>query len=606
MSARRSRNVHVLFVHGVGMHSRLSSLLQAYQSLRANLRSTEAPISYEDPIAGWRVAEFDDGVGGTAAPRITLTTPGETGAVYLYEVNYSALAGVIRRNQPLDLTALFVGFDLAVNVARARLQANRPARPRPDGRLDIDDVAMALAAQKLAGVFVAATVPILGLPSLVFRRFTSTVIGVFTRFFEDIATFALDMNGEALISAHIDRTVQSIVQSPAFLPAGEGFDRDSLVIAAHSLGTVVAHSYLVRNRSARDRLPDRLLTFGSPIGLVWWLWMFLDFNEMNVDKPNSKDLRYFTWNPLPPPAVSPGTFLWINVVNHLDPIASAFPLECVCVSQTPAENARWLGGGRVHQRFIRTGSSPGSAHTGYFDDREGFLEILGRIAGLRAEPAEDVRDPQAQPADAQSRSGAAHWQESIDELARLRIWWWMGGLAAIGAYLSVIAWLCHSWVPFFFLPLYAWPPLTIGTIAFFQRLLYSRPTKRTSVQGIDGLPWNDIRAKPHRLRQDWRGDFTHEEEREFVLSRRTGHVERWSKWLLSFFPSLAAMVLPFATTIQAAEHGREGWNYVQGHFQLVGLLMLAVFTVYLIAFAISEFTLHWRHVIELATTKRTP
>ena len=233
MSARRSRNVHVLFVHGVGTHSRLSSLLQAYQALRANIRSTEAPISYEDPIAGWRVDEFDDGAGGTASPRLTLTTPGEIGAVHLYEVNYSALAGVIRSNQPLDLTALFVGFDLAVNVARARLQKNPPQRPRADGRFDIENVAMSLAVQKLAGVFVAGTVPILGVPSLVFRRFTGTLIGVFTRFFEDIATFALDMNGEALISAHMDRTVQSIVQSPSFLPAGQGFDRANLRVAGH-------------------------------------------------------------------------------------------------------------------------------------------------------------------------------------------------------------------------------------------------------------------------------------------------------------------------------------------------------------------------------------
>lgn len=604
MSARRSRNVHVLFVHGVGMHSRLSSLLQAYQSLRANLRSTEAPISYEDPLAGWRVAEFDDGAGGTASPRLTLTTPGETGAVYLYEVNYSALAGVIRRNQPLDLTALFVGFDLAVNVARDRLRSRPPPRPRPDARFDIDDVAMALTVQKLAGVFVAATVPILGVPSLVFRRFTSTVIGVFTRFFEDIATFALDMNGEALISAHIDRTVQGIVESPSFLAAGEGFDRDSLVIAAHSLGTVVTHAYLVRNRTRRERLPDRLLTFGSPIGVVWWLWMFLDFNEMDAGMPN--DLRYFTWNALPPPAVNPGTFLWINVVNHLDPIASAFPLDCVCVTQTPAQNAGSLAGGQVHQRYIRTGSSPGSAHTAYFDDRGGFLEILGRMCGLRAEPPEDVRNPDGQPPDAQARARALHWQQSLAALARLRLQWWAGGIAAIAVYLGGIGWLCKSWLPLLFLPLYVWPAATIGSIAFFQRLLHGRPTKRTSVESIAGLPWDDIRAKPHRMRQDWRGAFTHEQEREFVLSRRTGFVKRWSKWLLSFVPSLAAMALPLAATVVFAPHGRAGWAELTSRFGLAGPLMLATFTFYLIAFAISEFTLHWRHVIELATKKTPP
>ena len=199
MPARNPRNVHVLFVHGVGTHSRLSSLLQAYQALRANIRSPEAPTGYEDWNPEWKLRQFDDGAGTPTTPHLKLaldaTTPGATEAIYLYEVNYSALAGVVRANQPIDLTGLFVGFDLAVNVARKRLQ-EKSVHPRSADCYDIDDSKLALTVQKLSGVFVAATVPILGLPSLVFSRFTHNMVAVFTRFFEDIATFSLDINVE--------------------------------------------------------------------------------------------------------------------------------------------------------------------------------------------------------------------------------------------------------------------------------------------------------------------------------------------------------------------------------------------------------------------------
>jgi hypothetical protein len=386
--------VHVLFVHGVGTHSRLSSLLQAYQALRANIRSPEAPTGYEDWNPEWKLREFDDGAGTPTTPHLKLaldaTTPGATEAVYLYEVNYSALAGVVRTNQPIDLTGLFVGFDLAVNVARKRLK-EKPVQPRPAGRYDIDDSELALTVQKLSGVFVAATVPILGIPSLVFSRFTRNIVAIFTRFFEDIATFALDMNGEGLISAHVDRTVESILESGSFKHGDEKYGRDILVIAAHSLGTIVTHSYLVRHGLGSDRdVPARVLTFGSPIGLVCWLWLFLDFDGMDFRRRDPDVSHYFTWKPLigPPSYPELPAMLWINVVNHLDPIATAFPLDYVNLAQSSAENAGALSGGRVHQRFINTGDSVGSAHTAYFDDRKGFLEILGRITGLRTGPPE--------------------------------------------------------------------------------------------------------------------------------------------------------------------------------------------------------------------------
>ena len=103
---------------------------------------------------------------GPARPAV-VATPGLPGvpreppqpeAVYLYEVNYSALASVVRHNHRLDLTTLFVGLDMAVCASRLKL-APGVTTPLSGGR----PAELAKCLQRLAGVFTAATVPILGL-----------------------------------------------------------------------------------------------------------------------------------------------------------------------------------------------------------------------------------------------------------------------------------------------------------------------------------------------------------------------------------------------------------------------------------------------------------
>src|SRR6188508_1251253 len=121
-------------VHGVGRHAPLSSLLEVYQSFRSNTRSPEAPLIYEDRIQDWRLDEVNE---GTAPPYLKLIprfpdARADIVAVYIYEVNYSALAGVVRQNHPLDLTTLFVGLDLAVAAARQALKDPRPSMPAGD------------------------------------------------------------------------------------------------------------------------------------------------------------------------------------------------------------------------------------------------------------------------------------------------------------------------------------------------------------------------------------------------------------------------------------------------------------------------------------------
>ena len=581
-ASRNPRHVHVLFVHGVGTHSHLSSLLQAFQALRSNLRSPEAPVAFENPFPGWRLTEVD-----TSVPRLKLEPlaagPGETKAVYFYEVNYSALAGVVRKNQPIDITGLFVGFDLAVNVSRERLRIADPAQAQSSG---LDHVYLSETLQRIATVLVAATVPILGIPSLIFRAYTRSYVATFTRFFEDIATFALDKNGEELISKHIDRTIERIhVDDERF-----HYAEDEFVIAAHSLGTIVTHNYLLRRPEMR---PNRLLTYGSPIGLICWTWLLLDFPKMKFDPelefnvphetydPAKRDDKYFCWDALPSPRTSTAAkpLQWINVVNHLDPIATAFPLEYVNLAVPAEESARLISGGRVHHRFIRTGGafSAGASHTQYFESKE-FREILSRMAGLRVEEAEAV--------------GKVPVKEDWSLMARHLRWiedvLWIAGVLAIVAYLSIVGSVYKSWAPYVFLIYFLWAPLVIGTLAFFQRLFFGWPTKRTAGRRIDSLPKWDWAAFPYRLRRSclwfWEPD---------PLEMKASIFTKIPAWVFSFLPTAVLILAPaYAAYCHTALSGSP--------FELVwenkgaSLGMLALFMLYVVAFAVSEFAKHWR------------
>ena len=55
------QSVHLLMVHGVGRHDPLSSLLQVFQAFRANLRSPEAPVGFEDRILDWQLEDVEEG-----------------------------------------------------------------------------------------------------------------------------------------------------------------------------------------------------------------------------------------------------------------------------------------------------------------------------------------------------------------------------------------------------------------------------------------------------------------------------------------------------------------------------------------------------------------
>lgn len=569
--------VHLLMVHGVGGHDHLSNLLRTYQSFRANLTSVEAPVVGEDLIPAWRLTQFDE---GASPPVLTLAREvealaGAVGAVRMYEVNYSGLAGVIRRNHRIDLTNLFLGLDLAVCAARQR-------RRRMPGHVGDRPSELGRALQRVAGVLAAGTVPIIGLPAIVFRDYIGTFVAVFTRFFEDVATFVLDKNGEQLISAHLDLTIETI--------AHEMKPDDRLVIAAHSLGSVVVHNYVVRRWTAeKSTIPDTLVTFGSPIGLLTWIWLFLDFENMDFAQRISE--RYFCWNPVSSGEAQRKKVLWINVVNCLDPIATAFTEETVDLSAPEAAIKAALDGEHVGHRFFGSANigSVGASHTEYLNDKTGFVRLLLRASGLAGGKLEQV---------ASNRSPAEHWAATQSVLRRLQ---WLIALVAacaVVAYCGLVAYSFGDRRAVWFAALFAWPGATIGVLAFFQRLLLGGPTKRVTLSLIRSMTWNDVVAFPYRLRDLVVGGA------EGVESPRIAERSAGGRFLLrvvSFLPTLVAMAIPIIGAAWLTNRWPTPGELWNDAWSVKTLLGLACFMVYVVCCAVHELVVTWRRVIRLAT-----
>lgn len=576
MTAGSVPSVHVLVIHGVGRQDPLSNLLRTYQTIRANLTSVEVPIEFEDLIPGWRLKRFDEGA--TPATLILeprFPQPGVIDSVHLYEVNYADLASVVRSNQPIDLTRLFIGLDLAVCAARQR--------PRTDARTVFggDTKVLAKYLQRLTGVLIASTVPIIGLPSIIFRQYLGTFVATFTRFFEDIATFALDKNGEQLISAHLDRTIAAIEKRMK--------TDDRLELVAHSLGSVVAHNYVVRSwGETAGRTPDTFVTYGSPIGLLAWMWLFLDFEDMDFRRPISKGDNYFCWNPVGKADEKRTPLTWINVVNCVDPIATAFPDGAADLGAPPEKIREALTGGRIEQRYFGEDkiSQVGAAHNEYRNNRKGFLGILTRAMGLR----------DGDPKEVQGRTAEEHWSKSRDVLSKLQKRLFGGGVLAILGYCALVASRFGDWRVMAFAAPLLWPAFAVGVLSMFQRLMLGGPNKRIPREQIRRLKWRDWAAWAYWLRERILTIVGLSRDVD-PLKRSPGYFVRLLVKGLSFIPVLFLMAIPVAGGIGLTNHRptlRMLWDQV---FAWHGFLALIVFMVYVVCFAGLELVRTWRAVI---------
>ena len=581
------RSVHLLVVHGVGRHDRLSNLLRTYQTLRANLTSVEAPVPGEDQIPGWRLDDFDE---GALPPFLKLQPrvdpqPGGVGSVFLYEVNYSGFAGVVRRNHPVDLTNLFLGLDLAVCASRQRPTS------RATSVFGGDTADLGNCLQQVSSVLTAGTVPVVGLPSIVFRDYIGTFVATFARFFEDVATFALDKNGEQLIATHLDRMVASIASKMA--------PGDRLVIAAHSLGSVVVHNFVVRQwTKVGGKVPDTVITFGSPIGLLEWAWLFLDFQDMDFAKQISGGDNYFCWNPVSHGTMPRKRLAWINIVNCLDPIATAFPEAALDLSSDAPSMARALKGERIAHRFFghtRLGSL-GSAHTEYFNDKGGFLAIVLRAAGLAPGNPEDI---------AGVRTAGAHWRLTQTLLRRAQWGALAAALLVIAGYCGIVAYRFGEIRTMFVIAAFAWPGLTIGVLAFCQRLMLGGPTKRVSTALITELKWAELSSFPYRLRESIRGLVGRSRDID-PMAASPGYMVRLLLNAVSFIPSIVAMLLPVAAAAWLTGYWPDAATLRSRVWSLETLAAVALFMLYVVCCAVHELIRAWRRVLRILTCLLIP
>lgn len=531
----------------------------------------------EDLIPGWKLVQF---VEDATPPVLTLEPrvpppPGSVVKVCVYEVNYSHFAGVLRRNHRLDLTSLFLGLDLAVCAVRRR------PRPRQDPVFKGDTEALGRCLQRVAGVLSAGTVPIVGLPAILFRDYLGTFIATFTRFFDDVATFVLDKNGEQLISAHFDRALDQIAASMR--------DEDRLVIAAHSLGSVVAHNHVVRTWTRGKGLrADTVVTFGSPIGLLTWIWLYLDFEQMDFAQRITED-RYFCWNP-----IGKGTSLrrkieWFNAVNLTDPIATWFPMLAVDLSADEKDLKAALEGGDVRHYFFGRDqlSAVGASHSEYFDDKRGFLEIVMRATGLAMGQAGQVGG---------LRGRDEHVRATGARLAGLRRLTWFAAVAAMAAYCAIVSRAYGEPYVLGLALLFVIPRVPIGVLAFFQRLFFGSATKRISLTLIRDMPWTDAVAFPYRLRDRISGVFGRARDVD-PNAPSAGPALRYVFKTISFLPSLALMLVPVAGAAWMT-----GTSMLPDHwgnlFRFEVVSALALFMVYVAMCAAHQLATAWRRVLQ--------
>lgn len=330
-------------------------------------------------------------------------------------------------------------------------------------------------------------------------------------------------------------------------------------------------------------LPGTVVTFGSPIGLITWLWLFLDFEGFDFNRWRQVD-TYFCWDPIVNKA-GPGTPLkWVNVVNCLDPIASAFPDQAVDLSRTGDELRDELGGGVTHchcgpAKFTATGR----AHTDYLHDRDGFLEILQRAAGLRPGAVEEVACNR--PRD--------HWSGTWRVLGRVRLVMWFTAIAFALGYCAIVAWHFQEWRVMAATFLFAIPAVTVGGMAFVQRFFFGGRTKRISRQRIASLRWDPV-SLPYRLRQiagDLRKRIAGLPLDDVGLPSHRPWLHRLNK-LLAFLPTLAAMLTPAGIGWLITGRGPSRYMPVSGY-----VFPLLAFIIYLMACAVFELVSAWRSML---------
>lgn len=302
---------------------------------------------------------------------------------------------------------------------------------------------------------------------------------------------------------------------------------------------------------------------------------------------------YFCWNPVSTGSASRTKLSWINVVNCVDPIATMWPVAALDLSTTETTLASALSGGAIAHRFFGADAvtSVGAAHGEYLNDKKGFVQILLRAGGLAPGSPEDV---------ASGRSAAEHWLATRAVLRTLQ--WALLGIAmlAIGLYCALIAHAFDDRRALWFVAPFVWPAVTIGVLAFFQRLMLGGPTKRITTALIRGMKWSDVVSFPYRLRDRMLPSPNAAVDVD-PMAASPGYLTRLMVKAISFIPTLVAMAVPIVGTAWLTRHWPTPAGLWARFWSVDALLALAFFMVYVICCAAHELVRTWRRVVRILT-----
>jgi hypothetical protein len=201
------------------------------------------------------------------------------------------------------------------------------------------------------------------------------------------------------------------------------------------------------------------------------------------------------------------------------------------------------------------------------------------------------------------RSAGEHWIATRSVLRRLQ--WTLLAVAAlaIAAYCGIVAWRFQDARALWFVVLFGWPPLTIGILAFFQRLMLGGPTKRIPIVLIRDLKWSDRASFPYRLRDAVLAALNRGHDID-PMAPSPGYLTRLLVKAISFLPPLVAMLVPIAGMAWLTGYRPSAGSVWARAWTFETLAALTVFMLYVACCAAHELVRTWRQIVAAVTSRR--
>ena len=204
--------------------------------------------------------------------------------------------------------------------------------------------------------------------SLILKR-AGIFLKVLTRFVGDVQMYAESTDIRNAVDAHFASVLGRVDQQhrDAAIELGTDLDTPEIYIVAHSEGTVVAYSSLVKAAALQPPVPwlpwvKALVTLGSPIDKHFGIW---------PARFRVRTAGVTTLNPRIP---------WFNFWDVSDPVGYGMR-SLKSRPEEPPSDAEQLFDLRFDSGFARY-AIPGAAHVGYWNDTAIHEQIIDQAMGL--------------------------------------------------------------------------------------------------------------------------------------------------------------------------------------------------------------------------------